>query len=1174
SNGVTQVDGVSPKGSANEESEENQAPVEPPEVSASSCPSLVVCLTSEEMAQQATPYRTPLAEFFSLEVIIDGCVYHIPLPGHVECETPTHNIDVLVTRKPQRKRLGRLRGRSERRWPSAHHSRPSTAPERRHPSRGRSSWRDLRADLSYIPPRSGLSPLKRKHILLGRISDISKLCRMSGLKGLPDTTTPKMYARQFLNLPVDTNLSLGRDDAVVVVSAIIDWLEEPLGSLWHFHIELGDKPGSPSTLFFVHDGLKNVTNLHPDHLPMMRLIEFYLYVSQRCQQWGRRSVADTTSALSVEGSSVSHSKSVIALLERSIKRVHVRAQRFITLLKCRGGVSALGTWQNWANFQDYELSVEDEVGRLGRREVALIEDEVHRQRDRLVLGMRHVVARLGVLRLDGFKLIDNELGSRPGFPALYRVVAVAAQDMRRKAGTTATNDGVSADGHSATQQRPRSATVDENWGILGAKSWLRATYQPVKLSEYSEDDISSDEAEKDLPMEDKRFQKLTRKLEIDPNAARMIQAAFTSFTAEGSRTMDKKAFLQLCRRCILYKVSEHTSMDSVTAEWFDEVDADDDGRASLKDILKWYKKFSLHRDSSMRIMRRKQQPKMKRKKTLKSKVRAIMNISKSCKGEGKVHENAREAGTPSRPTSTGEEKNAVGMARVKSQKSVRIEATEDSEVDVPKHAISRWLQSSATVGSSGCDANSEASMSARDRVAGRQERAPLPVIRGSERDMQLYRQQQEDIADEIRHMNGASPVDQPKSQTFFKAAVGLGTNLRRVDRQLVEEIKAGVKAPRPRSREAKLLLKRKPDVLRPLTKVCSQRRVCRRHRSLGSYRKLFRTLFNKRDKCSTNSLYGIVPKGSKGSPSSCALIYIYREYIYLGAIVSLDISPLLIFGLLDTVYSVLLYYCSAAVHSTSLAGPSHQAVDEELLRDNFSTVAILLDEMIDGPGLPFTTDKATLEAMLPPPTMLGKFISAVAGTSAKMATDRQEAVAAPSSNLSLGVPPLGSSNFVTSAVSTMLSGVTNAMAASSGALVNATQKEASIDIGGQYWWRPNSPSYTSNELYVDVVETFNCIVDEKGCVLDGDVAGDISVISRLSGPDPHAVLTVRNPDLLSQGTVHFHPCVDLEKWRDDQKVSFDRGGGCVDFKARPRVSASLLNSKENVGRRPSEGHVD
>ncbi|KAF4717487.1 AP-3 complex subunit mu-2, partial [Perkinsus olseni] len=1086
--------------------------------------------------------------------------------------SPTHNIDVLVTRKPRRKRLGRPRGL-------------------------RSPWRDLRADLSYIPPRSGLSPLKRKHILLGRISDISKLCRMSGLKGLPDTTTPKMYARQFLNLPVDTNLSLGRDDAVVVVSAIIDWLEEPLGSLWHFHIELGDKPGSPSTLFFVHDGLKNVTNLHPDHLPMMRLIEFYLYVSQRCQQWGRRSVADSTSAPSVEGSSVSHSKSVIALLERSIQRVHVRAQRFITLLKCRGGVSALGTWQNWANFQDYELSDVDDVGRLGRREVALVEDEVHRQRDRLVLGMRHVVARLGVLRLDGSKLIDNDElgGSRPGFAALYKVVAVAAQDMRRKAGTTATNDGASADGRSATQQRPRSATVDENWGILGAKSWLRATYQPVKLSEYSEDDISSDEDEKDLPIEDKRFQKLTRKLEIDPNAARMIQAAFTSLTAEGCRTMDKKTFLQLCRRCILYKVSEHTSMDSVTAEWFDEVDADDDGRASLKDILKWYKKFTLHREGSARIMRRKQQPKMKRKKTLKSKVRAIMNISKSCKGEGKVHENAREAGTPSRPTSTGEEKNAVGMARVKSQKSVRIEATEDdSEVDVPKHAISRWLQSSATVGSSGCDANSEASMSARDRIAVRQERGPLPVIRGSERDMQLYRQQQEDIADEIRHMNGASPGAPPKSQTFFKAAAGLGTNLRRVDRQLVEEIKAGVKAPRPRSREAKLLLKRKPDVLRPLTKVCSQRRVvdsriptkhdpgkrsgtwavhtdgsvlssahlvllrdmldclfilnpygeeitskvCRRHRSLGSYRKLFRTLFNKRDKCPTNSLYGIVPEGSKGCPSSCALIYIYREYIYLGAIVSSDTSPLLIFGLLDSVYSVLLHYCSAAVHSTSLTGPSHQAVDEDLLRDNFSTVAILLDEMIDGPGLPFTTDKATLEAMLPPPTMLGKFISAVAGTSAKMATDRQEAVAPPSSNLSLGVPPLGSSNFVTSAVSTMLTGVTNAMAASSGALANAAQKEASIDIGGQYWWRPNSPSYTSNELYVDVVETFNCIVDEKGCVLDADVAGDISVISRLSGPSPHAVLTVRNPDLLSKGTVHFHPCVHLEKWHDDQKVCF------------------------------------
>ncbi|EER19706.1 AP-3 complex subunit mu, putative [Perkinsus marinus ATCC 50983] len=174
--------------------------------------------------------------------------------------------------------------------------------------------------------------------------------------------------------------------------------------------------------------------------------------------------------------------------------------------------------------------------------------------------------------------------------------------------------------------------------------------------------------------------------------------------------------------------------------------------------------------------------------------------------------------------------------------------------------------------------------------------------------------------------------------------------------------------------------------------------------------------------------------------------------------------------------------------------------------------------------------------------MLGKFIAAVAGTSAKMATDRQQAVALPSANLSLGVlsAPSGSPapNFLTSAVSTMMTGVTNAMAVSSGALAQVSQKEATIDIGGQYWWRPTPPSYTTNELYMDVVETINCIVDEGGTILDADVTGDISVISRLSGPCPHALLTVRNPHLFSNGKVKFHPCVDVERWHEEQKMSF------------------------------------
>lgn len=49
--------------------------------------------------------------------------------------------------------------------------------------------------------------------------------------------------------------------------------------------------------------------------------------------------------------------------------------------------------------------------------------------------------------------------------------------------------------------------------------------------------------------------------------------------------------------------------------------------------------------------------------------------------------------------------------------------------------------------------------------------------------------------------------------------------------------------------------------------------------------------------------------------------------------------------------------------------------------------------------------------------------------------------------------------------------------------------------GGQYWWRPTAPSYTNNELYMDVVETINCIVDEQGTILGADVV--VGVVTML-----------------------------------------------------------------------------
>ncbi|KAF4673863.1 AP-3 complex subunit mu-2 [Perkinsus chesapeaki] len=1254
----------------------------------------------------------PLRELsFTIHITIDGEVHELPMPGTIECQSddeeqhpqqPQHG---LVTRKHKRKKCGRHRSRSRRPWIRKHHHRPATAPEGASAAgRGRPS-QPGEEDISYIPPRSGISPHKRKNLLLGRIEDITKLCRRSGLKGLSDTTTPEAYAQQYLGLRFDISNDDDDRGMLVIVSAVLDWLEEPLSSPWHFHVQLGDTPDSPSTLFFVHDGLRDVINLHPDHLPLMRLIEFYLCASQRYNN-SKREAMDAPPH-PVGEAPHSYSSSVITLLERTIRRVHIRAERFIRDIKQWEGISR--HWRYWADFQDeYADDHSEEVQHLGLKEITLIEDEVCRQRDRLVLGMQQIVARLGAWKLESGSNQEEEdsgFGSKPGMAALTKVVAVTAWDAKRKSNASVASNADDTAKQEEGVDGGRMSIAEENWGALGAKGWLRATYQAVKASECSEDDISSEEDEKGLPIEEKRFKKLTRKLKLDTIAAGMISAAFNSLVSEGSRSIDKNAYIQLCRRCILNRVGKHDSVDSVITEWFEEVDTDTDGRVTLKDILRWYKKFTLHRGNVVKSVLNKQQEQVKgvRKRNMikqamaPKKVQAIEDIIKRQQEEAEQIQQEKqqqqaaaaaavsvdkssEARKGSVRSSLGEGKKIAGLSKLKSQRTVRMEVSDNAPertVSEEKKSVSsyRWLQSSATLGSLSCDTNSEAAASS-SRAPSVNSHTDLydddqdePVVRGSSRDIELYHQQQRDIADELKKIAGYSQK-QGSMASFLAAVAATGSVkhvvMRPVDKRLVEAVKAGKKLPRPKSRESKVLLKRKPDALRPLAQVCSQKRLVessliptkhdtgnisvivytnfavvvkrfmidclfllnpygeeitskvyrRRHHSLASYRKLVRTLFNKRDKCPTN-LYGIVhaskvdTDGNDSTP--CVLIYIYREYIYLAAVVSTDVSALLLFDILDTVYSVLLHYCSAALASSSLVGHRYPRVDEELLRDNFSTVAILLDEIIDGPGLPFTTNKANLEAMLPPPTMLGKFIAAVAGTSAKMASDRRNEVVAPqqpSPNLSLGVAPSNTttSSFLASAMSSVMTGVTNAMAASSGALVNAANNRdtsaTTIDIGGEYWWRPNSPHYTHNELYVDVVETFNCIVDDEGYVVDADVAGDVSVISKLNGLSPHATLNIRNIDIITS-IVHFHPSVDVNKWYKDRKVSFvpadgryslcnyhtpfsraqasgrlpiqldlkmsfDRSGGRIDFTARPRVSA-VLNTRATMLSRNNRG---
>merc|ERR1719389_1399635 len=90
------------------------------------------------------------------------------------------------------------------------------------------------------------------------------------------------------------------------------------------------------------------------------------------------------------------------------------------------------------------------------------------------------------------------------------------------------------------------------------------------------------------------------------------------------------------------------------------------------------------------------------------------------------------------------------------------------------------------------------------------------------------------------------------------------------------------------------------------------------------------------------------------------------------AVVTQEEPPLAVFELLDRVFQVLLRYLGD--------------VSEDTLRQNFSTVYLLLDEMIDS-GLPFTTELNSLESIIAQPSAIGKVVQVVSGSSSQVLSD-------------------------------------------------------------------------------------------------------------------------------------------------------------------------------------------
>ncbi|VVA38619.1 PREDICTED: AP-3 complex subunit [Prunus dulcis] len=148
--------------------------------------------------------------------------------------------------------------------------------------------------------------------------------------------------------------------------------------------------------------------------------------------------------------------------------------------------------------------------------------------------------------------------------------------------------------------------------------------------------------------------------------------------------------------------------------------------------------------------------------------------------------------------------------------------------------------------------------------------------------------------------------------------------------------------------------------------------------------------------------------------------------------------------------------------------------------DQLSKFDQLLDEMIDN-GFPLTTEPNIMREMIAPPNIVNKMLSVMTGNSSNM--------------------------------SDTLPGATSSCIP----------------------WRTTDLKYANNEVYVDLVEEMDAIVNRDGVLVKCEIYGEVEVNSYLSGV-PDLTLSFANPSILDD--VRFHPCVRFCPWESQQILSF------------------------------------
>ncbi|EEP75714.1 conserved hypothetical protein [Uncinocarpus reesii 1704] len=167
------------------------------------------------------------------------------------------------------------------------------------------------------------------------------------------------------------------------------------------------------------------------------------------------------------------------------------------------------------------------------------------------------------------------------------------------------------------------------------------------------------------------------------------------------------------------------------------------------------------------------------------------------------------------------------------------------------------------------------------------------------------------------------------------------------------------------------------------------------------------------------------------------------------------------------------------------------------IQSNYDVVGQLLSEMCDA-GIVCNTEPNALQEVVEVPGWMNKFLSGV--------------------GLPGSSPSLGPSNPGKSSLNTMPP--PNGLSAAGPAIP----------------WRRQGVRHTSNELYVDIVESLHVTIAPSGRALSAIANGTIAFTSKISGV-PNLLLSLTAPGG-QKSLAHklelpvFHPCVRLARWRE------------------------------------------